>query len=142
MANWYGATRTNYFKVKDEQRYQALFNRLKGDEDTVEDFTRITDGETWHAFGCYSDIFFMPETINDDDEPVDFQEFLKSIADILTDDSCFVITCIGNEKLRYLTGVCQMAFPDGTIVYESLDWFALRKAKEHFGKDYTLYLDY
>lgn len=143
MANWYGTTRTNYFKVNDEERYQALFNRLTGEE-PVEDFTKESDGETWHAFGSYSDIMFTKEQKDkcEDEDLEDFDVLLKEISKLLTPDSVFVITCVGNEKLRYLTGICNVVFPDGKIIHEDLAAFAYRTVKDYFGQDYVLYLDY
>lgn len=146
MANWYGQTRTNYFKVKDEERYQELYGRLMGEE-AVEDFTvKKSDGEHWHAFGSYSDICFYERgedgTIDYDNDQVDMYTFYKEIAKILQDDSVFVITCTGAEKLRYLTGYCAVVFPDGTIVEETLDGFAIKTVKEKYGDNYALYLDY
>ena len=144
MANWYGTTRTNYFRVKDEARYQELYNRLGGEEE-INDFTHKVEGETWHGFGSYCDIGYYEldedGTINYDDQ-LDITDFFKEISKILEDDSCFVMTCVGNEKLRYLTGICFVVFPDGTIKEESLDGFAFREVREYFGGDYSLYLDY
>jgi len=140
MANWYGATRTNYFKVTDEERYQQLFKRLSC-EDPVEDFSKTIEGQVWHAFGAYGDISFLNEDLNEDDS-VGYDNFLTAVSEILTPDSVFVSTCIGNEKLRYLTGICYVVFPDGRIVSEDLSVFAHRTAKAFFGDDYQLYLDY
>lgn len=144
MANWYGTTRTNYFRVKDEERYQQLFSRLSGEE-PVEDFTKTVDKKIYHGFGSYGDISFyeFDEDGNIDyDSQVDIVDFISEVGKILTDDSCFVLTCVGNEKLRYLTGICFIAFPDGTVKQESLDHFAISQAKEYFGEDYVLCLDY
>ena len=138
MANWYGATRTNYFKVNDEERYQALFNRLTGEE-PVENFTRESNGEVWHAFGSYSDISLLRE---DKEGFEDFDTLLKEMSRLLTPDSVFVITCIGNEKLRYLTGYCDVVFPNGKIVSDDLSLFAHKTVKDYFGRDYILHLDY
>lgn len=140
MANWYGATRTNYFKVTDEERYQQLFKRLSC-EDPVEDFSRTSNGQLWHAFGAYGAIYFLNENL-DENEPLDYHSFLRAMGEILQPDSVFVSTCIGNEKLRYLTGICCMVFPNGRIVIEDLSTFAHRTAEVFFGNDYKLHLDY
>ena len=142
MANWYGTTRTNYFKVTDEERYQALFNRLTGEE-PIEDFTTENNGEIWHGFGAYCDISLLKESAEDNEEDLeDYDTLLKEISKLLTPDSVFVITCVGNEKLRYLTGICDVAFPNGKIIHEDLAAFAHRAVKDYFGQDYVLYLDY
>lgn len=138
MANWYGITRTNYFRVNDEEKYQALFNRLQSNE-PIHDFTRVDNGKIWHGFGSYDDIYFLRE---DETHSDDFDKFLKEISKLLTLDSVFVITCIGNEKLRYLTGYCNVVFPNGKIVSDDLSLFAHKTVKDYFGQDYELHLDY
>ena len=138
MANWYGATRTNYFRVKDEERYQQIFSRLTGSE-PIEDFTNENNGKIWHGFGAYCDIYYLKENTTDDIE--DISVLLKDISSILTDDSVFVITCVGNEKLRYLTGICNMVFPNGKILRCDLADFAHKSAQEFFGKMYYLFLE-
>lgn len=39
MANWIGASRTNYFKVTGEDRYQELFKGLTCDDGNLEDLS-------------------------------------------------------------------------------------------------------
>lgn len=141
MANWYGASRTNYFEVTDEQRYQELFNRLKGTESEIEDFTEIVQGKTLHGFGSYGDIYYQIQGDNDSYE-VGMVGFAQWISEILTPKSVFVYTCVGNEKLRYLTGSCIMAFPNGRIMINDVNEFAQRAAKQFFGNDYELNLYY
>lgn len=140
MANWYGATRTNYFQVTNEERYQELFKRLSCEE-PVEDFSKMIDDEIWHGFGAYGEIFFLNEDL-DEDDPLEYDAFVSAIGRILAHDSVFVTTCVGNEKLRYLTGVCWMVFPNGRIIVEDLSNFAHLNAERFFGPEYNLMLDY
>lgn len=141
MANWYGASRTNYFKVKDEQRYQELFNRLKGEENEISDFTKIVEGETWHGFGTYGDIYYQ-ENETDEDDCFNMEMFAQLISEILDPKSVFVYTCIGNEKLRYLTGYCIVSFPNGRILINDVNKFAQKVAQQFYGSDYNLDLYY
>lgn len=141
MANWYGASRTNYFKVTDEQRYQELFNRLKGGESEIEDFTKTVQGETWHGFGTYSDIYYQ-ENEEDEDDCYNMAKFAQLISEILDPKSVFVFTCVGNEKLRYLTGCCIMSFPNGRILIDDVNEFAQKAAEQFFGNNYELDLYY
>lgn len=148
MADWYGASRTNYFKVTDEERYQALFKRLRGEE-SIEDFSDIKNGEQYHAFGAYCDIACLRTNVEindeedyDEDEFISWDEFLREVGQLLTRDSVFVYTIVGNEKLRYLTGLCYMVFPNGRIIIGDLGGFAHRNAEHFFGYGYDLMLDY
>ena len=89
MANFYGIERTNYFKVTDEEKYNALFKRLCTDTgEQVLDFTKTdNEGNTVHGFGAYGCIEFGPENEDDEeyeiaadafDEWMDSQEFDES----------------------------------------------------------------
>lgn len=142
MANWYGASRTNYFKVTDEERYQSLFNRLAGTDNEVEDFSTTRNGETYHAFGSYGDILVKSESYDNGEEFSEWSDFLRSVGEILAPDSVFVYTIVGNEKLRYLTGICDMVFPNGRVIHCDLADFAHNSAKQFFGSEYELMLNY
>ena len=128
MANWTGASRTNYFKVTDEDRYQELFKGLVCEDDSLEDFSyHMKQGNILHGFGSYGTIDYLdPET-----DEYDFQKFVSELTSILTDDSVFVFTCTGHEKLRYLTGICLVAYPDGTTKSFDLDDSAYTAAREY-----------
>ena len=128
MANWTGVSRTNYFKVTDEDRYQELFKGLICDDGDLDDFSyRRGQDQVFHGFGGYGSIDYLdPET-----DDYDFQKFVLELTRILTDDSVFVFTCTGHEKLRYLTGICLVAFPDGTTKNFDLNDLAYTVAREY-----------
>ena len=140
MANYYGFSRTNYFRVTDEEKYKELFNLLTA-EDGIEDFTFEKDKVIYHGFGSYSSIY----TKNSDedeygDEPVD--NFICQLQEILPNDECFIYQEIGYEKLRYLTGFALIATHDKC---DSVDISsdAIAKARELLGNDkFETRLDY
>lgn len=106
MANYYGYTRTNYFRVTDEEKYSELFSHLVGD-DYISDFTKIVDGITLHGFGCESSIQAIPmdeDPAEVEDWDDDFDGFLTELQKILPDDEAFIFTEVGHEKLCYLVG--------------------------------------
>lgn len=115
MANFYGTERTNYFRVTDEEKYNALFKRLCTDTgDKVFDFTKTdNNGNILHGFGAYGCIEFGPERkdseeLEDDEEEYEDYEggmdtFYELLTEILPEGEAFIQVCIGNEKLRYLT---------------------------------------
>lgn len=99
MANYISMSRTNYFTVTDEEKYQELFSNLVG-EGCVYDFTKEENGIKMHGFGCESSVdFLVPGT----DDTFDFNEFLIELQKILPKGEAFIYTEIGNEKLRYLS---------------------------------------
>lgn len=102
MANYYETTRTNYFKVTDEDRYKELFGNLCS-EDEIHDFTKIDkDGAVWHGFGSYGTIDYRLK----DEDDWDMDTFFKELQKILPDGEAFIMMGSGYEKLRYVTGWC------------------------------------
>ena len=110
MANYYETCRTNYFRVIDEGRYQALFNSLTA-EDEIHDFTATRDGVIWHAFGSYSFITFA-YIDTDGEEEYDMGLFYDELQDILPDGEAFILMGAGYEKLRYVTGYATVVTKD------------------------------
>lgn len=110
MANYCETCRTNYFRVTDEGRYQALFNDLTA-EDEIHDFTEIRDGVIWHAFGSYSFITFAYIDM-DGEEEYDMGLFYDELQDILPDGEAFILMGAGYEKLRYVTGYTTIVTKD------------------------------
>lgn len=105
MANYYSTSRTNYFKVTDEARFDELFkNLISIEDDEVYDFTKTNDGVKLHAFGSYGSINYCikPLQDEDDDYDLDFDSFLTELQKILPDDEAFIYTECGYEKLRYI----------------------------------------
>lgn len=105
MANYVCTSRTNYFRVTNENAYAELFENLCS-EDDIEDFTETDkDGVVWHGFGSYGTIDYIEpcEDENDYNEP-DFDLFAKRLQNILPENEAFVLLEVGSEKLRYVTG--------------------------------------
>ena len=151
MANWYGATRTNYFTVTNEERYSVLFSCLQGGEDSVEDFTETRNGKTLHGFGSYGDIYYYPEVdlngnvkgsddYDDDDGNID--EFLWEISKILSPDSAFVIHTVGHEKLRYLSSNMAIVLPGKAPIWKSMNEIAVEICQEELGSGFKLDIEY
>lgn len=106
MADYIAATRTSYFKVTDEKKYQVLFAGLESNGDDIRDFTeKDNDGSLWHAFGSYGEIDWYPPSNEDDDyvEP-DSDRFYDELSKIMADDCACVIMSAGHENLRYIGG--------------------------------------
>ena len=137
MANYMAVTRTNYFRVTDEDRYKELFEKLTS-EDDIEDFTKRTeDGVILHGFGCYGDV----EYYDDDADEYDFDEWLSKLQEIIPDDEAFILESSGYEKLRYVTGWV-VVVTRKEIASMSCDSWAKKKAKELLGEDFETQTDY
>lgn len=144
MANWYGASRTNYFKVTNEIKYREIFNGLICSEDEIEDFTKTAeDGSILHGFGGYGYIYWQPpvdkngnlQYSEDYDADYELQTFLEELSEILTDDSIFILETIGNEKLRYLTADIIIVEPKKAPEFHSLQDLEDKILNNFYGKD-------
>lgn len=132
MANYYSCSRTNYFRVTDEEKYKSLFENLVGGEDEVHDFSKEENGVRYHAFGAYGSIDYVVSLNGGEDYDYDFDLFLEELQKILPDDEAFIYMESGYEKLRYITGLSVIVTKDKI---ESLDIrnAALEKARKMLG---------
>ena len=80
MSNYYGVVRTNYFHVKDEEQFRALMAKTAGDEDGIELWDDVIDGDgnPMFGFGVYGGISGI---LNDDNEYDDdsYDRFIDGI---------------------------------------------------------------
>ena len=134
MSNYYAYSRTNYFRVTDEEKYAELFSHLIGSEDSVEDFTEEKDGVKIHGFGCSSSIDFVVSAPDAEDPEYDFDFFLKELQKIIPKDEAFIFTEIGHEKLCYLTGY-SIIVTKGKIEMIDLRSDSISKAREMLEND-------
>lgn len=132
MADYLATTRTNYFRVTDEERYQELFEHLMSDGD-IEDLTKEHDGVLYHGFGAYGSIDYQ-ETGESD---CDFDFFLHELQKILPDDEAFIYIESGHEKLRYVDG-CSFVVTSKEVRAECLTSWTKDTVKELLGEDNTV----
>jgi hypothetical protein len=98
MANWYGAARSNYFRVKDAEAFEA--DMAKYD---VELWSKDENPDllAMSAAGDDGDDGDWPSYDSETDE--DF-EFIDKVWPHLAEGEVLVMKTIGSEKMRYLTG--------------------------------------
>jgi hypothetical protein len=105
MANYIAATRTNYFKVTDEEKLCALLDKCTTDEDDSVVLCPKIENDGSKTFSFYCEGALMGIAIGDEDSPeYDFEEFIRELQSILPDDEAVIITEVGREKMRYLVG--------------------------------------
>ena len=136
MANYEATTRTNYFRVTDEEKWQELFEGLIS-HDEIDDYTKKKDGITYHGFGAYSSIEYMDA----ETEECDFDIFINELQKILPDNEAFIYMEVGNEKLRYLTGIVIVA-TNKEMRSMSLESWAKEQAKLLLGDDFKTRTEY
>lgn len=111
MANYYGMTRSNYFRVTDPERLEKIIAATCMDEDSLELWTRESENGPLYAFGGYGSIYGLKPSFNhetddgseDDNNDPDFDIFEAELQRIVAPNDAIIITEIGYEKLRYLT---------------------------------------
>lgn len=136
MANYTCASRTNYFRVTDEEAYGKLFANLVSD-DPIEDMSETRDGVLYHAFGCYSPVDF--HWVNNDEDNMDV--FANTLQQILPEDEAFILLEAGNEKLRYVTSHV-IIITKNAIKYLSMEDIALEECKKILGDNFTTRMSY
>lgn len=107
------ATRTNYFKVKDPEAFEAFIARIQCSDDTeVKVIQNVgDDGITRYGFDVFDDILGVapPEIPAEDEDDwgdveYDYEEFLLGLSELVADDDAAIIIASGYEGLRYVNG--------------------------------------
>lgn len=137
MANWYGAWRTNYVKLRaDRIEYLERFEVTLplGVNGTVAILSDSENGEPQ---------YYLDGTLEEENLPAWLAKYVEDdcyldlglcIHEFLEEGEVIVIQCSGAEKLRYITGYATAIHSSGKSVEVSInDIYA--KAKESFGKE-------
>jgi len=105
MSNWYGAARSNYFRVKDVEAFKEAFKNLEVEIIEV-DSPSLNDGREQGMVGLLGDDEYggFPSVHYDEnDEAVDI-DVADLVSQHLVDGEVAVFMESGAEKLRYVTG--------------------------------------
>lgn len=127
MANWQGFSRSNYFRVKNDETFKSDMAELQG--------VVVVHGKLEHAgkFAVYADEGDWPSEryveANDSYHEVDFVDVLRKH---LADGEVCVLMTAGHEAARYATGYAQAFRNAGEVVEVSLDDI-YAKARDAFG---------
>ncbi|TXH45790.1 MAG: hypothetical protein E6Q97_30805 [Desulfurellales bacterium] len=124
MANWYGTSRTNYFKVKDPE----VFSQWAG-ELSVE----VLTGDEGRVGLAAADEGYWPSSRWDDDRKdyVDV-DFVSELVAHLQEGEVAVLVTAGAEKLRYVTGHAVAINSSGETLHVDIsDIYDKAKAEWH-----------
>ncbi|SHV17465.1 Uncharacterised protein [Mycobacteroides abscessus subsp. abscessus] len=128
MANYYGAGRSNYFKVKSVEALQEALDGapvevLPSSDVPGEVCILATDDD---GGGHWSHVIWA-EKPDEEDREVDVPEL---IAEHLEEGQVAIFVHIGAEKLRYLCGYSLAVYSDGRKVRVDLDDVYARASAE------------
>lgn len=108
MANYCCTYRTNYFKVKDNEKFKEFMTHVYA-EDLEVFHKKDENGNELYGFGGYGGIsgYFNNENeYEDSDEAWDnaYDNFIDGLAKQVAEDDAILLFEVGNEKLRYVVG--------------------------------------
>ena len=133
MANYCCATRTNYFKVKNEEEFMDFMKNVQCSEDDIQIWTRESNGTKYFAFGCYGGISGWNDADDEDcDWDIAYDNFTDGLSQLVAEDDAIIIFESGNEKLRYLTGNAMIITSKDTA-YININNAATKKASDMLG---------
>lgn len=125
MANYYGNSRSNYFKVKDVDKFKEFLNLMY-------DMEFINDSNGRVGFLVTGEGGSIPCEIWDkenDEYTYDF-DFDKLLAQHLQDGEVAIYQEVGAEKLRYLVGYSVAVNSKGeTAIVNINDIYSIAKEK-------------
>lgn len=143
MANYCCTVRTNYFHVKDEDKFRDLMSRAYGCEDEIQLWERKDrNGKTTFGFGVYGGIAGLRSADDEDEDDNTYDEFLDGLRECVADNDAIIITEVGNEKMRYVVGAAEI-ITSKKCEYIEISELAAQKAAEMIGvTDWTTQLCY
>lgn len=108
MANYCCVYRTNYFKVKDNEKFKEFMTHVYA-EDLEVFHKKDENGNELYGFGGYGGIsgYFNNENeYEDSDEAWDnaYDNFIDGLAKQVAENDAILLFEVGNEKLRYIVG--------------------------------------
>ena len=135
MANYCCATRSSYFYVTDENKYEELKKHIADDGDLDFWDEKKENGKIAHAFGGYCQIIGYVDDLEaynngESDETPDYDYFLQKLSEIIAPGSACVIFQAGSEKLRYVDGFVDVVMHN-EVRCESLESIARDILKEN-----------
>lgn len=151
MANYYGMTRTNYFHVKDVDRFREIINKTAtadviGEELTIWPPQKADDGTLLFSFGGYTSILgfeVLPDGVTEEeynnnpydyDVEYDYDAFAAALQEVVVPGDAIIIQEIGNEKLRYLVGDITIITSDD-IRYMNIRDLSINLARKMLGNN-------
>jgi hypothetical protein len=135
MADWYGTSRSNYFKVKDLDKFKALCARWGVEFVAKHDAPWLVGFLGQSEYGGLPSYLIEEDGNTGEEIELDSDDFYKELAEHLKDGEVAVMIESGAEKLRYITGYAVAVNSKGKVVSVTLD--DIYKKAMRLGKNIT-----
>lgn len=135
MANWYGAWRTNYVKLRADRIDALELFEVKLSAGNDGTYALLSENEYGDCPSCYVDAdedTQIPEFLTKYVIVDEYLDLTYCIHEFLEEGEVIVIQSTGAEKLRYLTGYSLAIHSSGKTVGVNIDDI-YDKAKAEFG---------
>lgn len=146
MANYCCAYRTNYFKVKDNEKFKEFMTHVYA-EDLEVFHKKDENGNELYGFGGYGGIsgYFNNENeYEDSDEAWDnaYDNLIDGLAKQVAENDAILLFEVGNEKLRYVVGSVAVITSKG-YKYRDITDVGMEMAEQMLNNpDYTTRCEY
>ena len=135
MGTYNCTIRTNYFRVKDEEMFRKLMDRVYGTSEVML-FERESENHTkFFGFGCYGELSGLALSKDEEDpdcEESSYEEFLSRLSQHVAEDDAVIIMEAGAEKMNYVVG-STIIITKNDIQYIDMTNAAIEKAKDMLG---------
>ena len=146
MSNYNCTIRTNYFHVKDNEKFEEFMSHIYGED--LELFNETdSNGNAIYGFGCYGSIsgyFNDNEEYEDDADAWDnaYDNFIDGLSKHVAEDDAILIFEAGHEKMRYVVGRV-MVITSNAYNYKDITSLGIDMAKKMLkNSNYTTQCDY
>lgn len=109
MADYNGTVRTNYFRIKDENAFRELMERVYPGIHVFEKLDPC--GHKLFGFGSYEAIAGVKLAAIDEDPDAQesaYDEFIRCLQECIADDDAIIMIEAGHEKLNYVAGKAEI----------------------------------
>lgn len=142
MANYNCTIRTNYFRVKDADKFKAFMSDVYSSEDEIEVFEETDkDGVARYGFGCCGQIRGVCPT-NEDGIFSEYAAFIEGLQELVAEDDAIIIFETGSDGLRYFTGTADVITTNGHKYLRIEDWATKVAAKMLHNPEFTTRVTY
>lgn len=124
MANYIPFVRSNYFKVKDPEKFKEFCAELSLDliiKNDDHEKSKTLHPDNLYGFIINNDCGLPSTKYNEETDEHEEIDFFKLLAPHIADDHVAVIMEIGYEKMRYLTGLAWALNNKGALKSVSLE---------------------